>query len=39
MDLPNSRSAAGRNIWITELKRFLAKVEETTGNAITPDFL
>jgi len=36
MDLPNSRTAADRDLWISELKRFVAKVEETTGNSITP---
>jgi len=36
MDLPNSRAAADRDLWISELKRFVRKVEETTGNTITP---
>ena len=39
MDLPNSRSPADRELWLSELKRFVDKVEEVTGNAITPDRL
>jgi benzoyl-CoA reductase/2-hydroxyglutaryl-CoA dehydratase subunit BcrC/BadD/HgdB len=36
MDLPNSRGTADRELWISELKRFVTKVEEVTGNQITP---
>ena len=36
MDLPNSRTAADRDLWISELKRFVGKVENVTGNAVTP---
>ncbi len=39
MDLPNSRSAADRDLWISELKRFVGKLEEVTGNTITPEKL
>jgi benzoyl-CoA reductase/2-hydroxyglutaryl-CoA dehydratase subunit BcrC/BadD/HgdB len=39
MDLPNSRSSADRDLWISELKRFVGKVQETTGNTITPQKL
>jgi len=39
MDLPNSRSTADRALWISELKRFVGKVEEVTGNKVTPDRL
>jgi benzoyl-CoA reductase/2-hydroxyglutaryl-CoA dehydratase subunit BcrC/BadD/HgdB len=36
MDLPNSRTAADRALWLSELNRFVGKVEEVTGNKITP---
>ena len=36
MDLPNSRTPADRELWLSELTRFVDKVEEVTGNAITP---
>jgi benzoyl-CoA reductase/2-hydroxyglutaryl-CoA dehydratase subunit BcrC/BadD/HgdB len=36
MDLPNSRTAADRQLWIGELQRLSGKVEEVTGHAITP---
>lgn len=39
MDLPNSRSPADRALWISELKRFLEKVQEVTGNTVTPEKL
>ena len=39
MNLPNSRTPAERCLWITELKRFVGKVEEVTGNTITLDKL
>ncbi len=39
MDLPNSRTPADRELWISELRRFMAKVEAVTGNAITPEKL
>jgi len=39
MDLPNSRTPADQALWIGELKRFIGKVEETTGNRVTPDSL
>ncbi len=39
MDLPNSRGHADRQLWVSELKRLAAKVEEVTGNAITPEKL
>lgn len=39
MDLPNSRTPADRELWIGELKRFVGKVEEMTGNAVTPEKL
>lgn len=35
MDLPNGRSAADRQLWISELRRLLSKVEEVTGNSVT----
>jgi benzoyl-CoA reductase/2-hydroxyglutaryl-CoA dehydratase subunit BcrC/BadD/HgdB len=36
MNLPNSRSAADRDLWFSELQRFVSLAEATTGNAITP---
>ncbi len=39
MDLPNSRTPADRALWIGELKRLVAKVEEVTGNTITSEKL
>ncbi len=39
MDLPNSRGPADRALWISELKRFLNKVQEVTGNTVTPEKL
>lgn len=36
MDLPNSRSSADRDLWISELKRFTDRVQKFTGNTITP---
>ena len=39
MDLPNSRTSADRELWLSELTRFVDKVEEVTGNAVTPDKL
>ena len=39
MDLPNSRTPADRALWISELKRFVDKVEEVTGNPITAEGL
>jgi len=39
MDLPNSRTAADRALWISELHRFVRKVEEVTGNSITAESL
>ena len=39
MDLPNSRTAADRVLWLSELKQFAAKVEEMTGQAVTPEKL
>jgi len=39
MDLPNSRTAADRELWIGELKRFVDKVQATTGNTVTPQGL
>ncbi len=39
MDLPNCRTAADRALWISELGRFVSKVEEVTGNTITPERL
>jgi benzoyl-CoA reductase/2-hydroxyglutaryl-CoA dehydratase subunit BcrC/BadD/HgdB len=36
MDLPNSRTAADRALWISELARFIDKVQDVTGNTITP---
>ena len=36
MDLPNCRGSADRALWISELKRFVSKVEEITGNQVTP---
>jgi len=36
MDLPNSRTSADRELWLSELTRFVDKVEEVTGNAVTP---
>lgn len=39
MDLPNSRTTADRALWLSELKRFVKKVEEVTGNKITPEKL
>ena len=39
MDLPNSRTAADRQLWIGELERFVGKVEEMTGNTVTPERL
>ena len=39
MDLPNSRTAADRELWIGELKRFVGKVEAITGNMVTPQSL
>ncbi|MEM4724348.1 MAG: double-cubane-cluster-containing anaerobic reductase, partial [Candidatus Hadarchaeum sp.] len=39
MDLPNSRTPADRALWISELRRFVSKVEEITGNAITTENL
>lgn len=39
MDLPNSRSAADRDLWLSELRRFVGKVEAVTGQTITPQKL
>lgn len=39
MDLPNCRTAADRDLWIGELKRFVDKVENVSGNTITPERL
>ncbi len=39
MDLPNSRTPADRDLWLGELRRFVGKVEEVTGNRITPEKL
>ena len=39
MDLPNSRMPADRALWISELRRFVGKVEEITGNTITAEKL
>ncbi len=39
MDLPNSRTAADRELWISELGRFVQKVQEVTGNTVTPERL
>lgn len=39
MDLPNSRTPADRELWINELKRFVSKAEEITGNTVTSEKL
>lgn len=39
MDLPNSRTPADRELWISELQRFVSKVEEITGNTVTSEKL
>jgi len=39
MDLPNSRMPADRALWLSELRRFVGKVEEVTGNTITAEGL
>ena len=39
MDLPNSRTAADRALWISELYRFVRQVETITGRKITPNKL
>jgi benzoyl-CoA reductase/2-hydroxyglutaryl-CoA dehydratase subunit BcrC/BadD/HgdB len=39
MDLPNSRGPADRALWLSELRRFVGKVEEVTGNRVTPESL
>jgi benzoyl-CoA reductase/2-hydroxyglutaryl-CoA dehydratase subunit BcrC/BadD/HgdB len=39
MDLPNSRSSADRELWLSELNRFIRQVEKVTGNTITPEKL
>ncbi len=39
MDLPNSRSAADRALWISELQRFVGKAQEVTGNTVTSEKL
>lgn len=39
MDLPNSRKATDRALWIDELKRFVAKVEAVTGRQVTAEAL
>jgi benzoyl-CoA reductase/2-hydroxyglutaryl-CoA dehydratase subunit BcrC/BadD/HgdB len=39
MDLPNSRTAADRALWISELERFIDKAQSVTGNTITPEKL
>ena len=39
MDLPNGRTPADRTLWLSELKRFVGKVEEVTGNKITAEKL
>src|SRR5512136_2540538 len=39
MDLPNSRTSADRELWLSELNRFIGKVQEVTGNTVTPQKL
>jgi benzoyl-CoA reductase/2-hydroxyglutaryl-CoA dehydratase subunit BcrC/BadD/HgdB len=39
MDLPNGRTAADRQLWLSELRRFVEKTQEVTGNIITPEKL
>ncbi len=39
LDLPNSRTAADRRLWISELDRFVNKVQDVTGNKVTPEKL
>jgi benzoyl-CoA reductase/2-hydroxyglutaryl-CoA dehydratase subunit BcrC/BadD/HgdB len=39
MNLPNSRGPADRELWLSELQRFVGKVEAVTGNPVTPEKL
>lgn len=39
MNLPNSRTSADRELWLSELRRFVGKVQEITGNTVTPEKL
>jgi benzoyl-CoA reductase/2-hydroxyglutaryl-CoA dehydratase subunit BcrC/BadD/HgdB len=39
MDLPNSRTPADCELWLSELNRFIGKVQEVTGNTVTPQKL
>jgi len=39
MDLPNTKSAEGRKLWLGEVKVLKEKLEAITGNEITPEKL
>jgi len=39
MDLPNTKSEAGRQLWLSEVKVLKEKLEALTGNKITPENL
>ena len=36
MEIPQMKQACDRDLWKAEIKRFKAKIEEITGNTITP---
>ena len=39
MEIPQMKQACDRDLWKAEVRRFLARIEEVTGNTITADKL
>ena len=39
MEIPQMKNACDRDLWKTEILRFKEKIEEITGNKITPEKL